>query len=194
MQSIWMGVVLEAIIDRKFPNFLKIIGIGLILIGTILATNLLYEVNTINYKGVVLGLLSAISYTTSFYASSHIAKNSDIVQRSLYLGIGGLIIVILFWNFDLISNFNFKGALLWGSIIAIFGSVIPPLLFTKGVPLAGIGLSSIISAGEIPISIISAAIILNERVNWLQWMGVLVIFIAVIFVNMNSFNQHDKLA
>lgn len=186
MQSIWMSVVLEALLSRTFPNPLKIIGTITILVGTALATNVLVEVASIDWRGIGLGMMAASSYTISLYASSNIETGHKNAVRSQYLISGGLLFVLAYWNYDIITYFTSTSGLLWGALLALFGTIIPPLLFTKGIPLVGIGIGAIIAAVEIPVSILSAHIILDERIAMLQWIGVLVILVSVILVNKSS--------
>ncbi|MEZ2337249.1 EamA family transporter [Mucilaginibacter sp. RCC_168] len=63
--------------------------------------------------------------------------------------------------------------------MALFGTILPPLLFTKGLPKTGIGLGSIVSSVEIPESILFAHFILNESVTPIQWVGVALIIMAL---------------
>jgi drug/metabolite transporter (DMT)-like permease len=55
-----------------------------------------------------------------------------------------------------------------------------------GFPLTGIGLGSIVSALELPVSVTMAYILLNEKVNFLQWLGIVLIIVAIIIMNTNS--------
>lgn len=183
MQSIWMSVALEAIVQRTIPTTLKIIGTITILAGTILATNVLFEVSSTDWRGILLGMLAAGSYTISLYASSNIETESSSSVRSQYLILGGFLFVVSYWNLDIIEHFNTYSGIIWGVLLALFGTIIPPLLFTKGIPLVGIGIGAIIAAVEIPVSILSAHWILDERINLWQWMGVLIILISVVLVN-----------
>ncbi len=183
MQSIWMSVVLESILKKKFPNALKIIGTLTIFAGTILATNILFQETKLDWRGVALGMLAATSYTISLFASSNIETGSSNYIRSQYLILGGFIFTICYWNIDIITYFVSTDVILWGALLALFGTIIPPLLFTKGIPLVGIGMGAIIAAVEIPVSILSAYIILGERISNWQWVGVLIILISVVLVN-----------
>lgn len=183
MQSIWMGVVLEAILQKKVPGTVKILATLTILAGTLLATNIFFESAAINWKGILLGMLAASSYTVSIYASSNIETGTNSIIRSQYFVLGALIFVTAYWNMDIVTYFVAKDAFFWGTILALFGTVIPPLLFTRGIPLVGIGIGAIIAAVEIPVSILSAYLVLGERINLYQWMGVLIILISVVLVN-----------
>ncbi len=73
----------------------------------------------------------------------------------------------------------------WGIILALFGTIIPPLLFNAGFPLTGIGLGSIVSALELPVSVLMAYFLLNEKVILLQWIGIVLIILAIVIMNVN---------
>lgn len=182
MQSIWISLVLEIVIHKKRPNRAKIVGVIIVLIGTLLATNIFDTQLNVSIGGLLLGLGAGASYALSLFASSSIALDVPSHIRSKYLVFGGLILIILFWNVHIIQQMSVS-SLYWGIAIAIFGTILPPLLFTKGIPEVGISLGNILASLEIPVSILSAVIILNESVEMIQWGGILLILFAIILIN-----------
>ena len=92
-------------------------------------------------------------------------------------------VIILFWNFQIIDEFNWIVFLKWGSFLGFFGTILPPVLFNKGMPKVGTGLGSIISALEIPVSVFSAYLLLNENISFLQWLGIAIILVSVVLIN-----------
>ena len=64
-----------------------------------------------------------------------------------------------------------------------FGTIIPPLLMNAGFPHTGLGLGSIVSSLELPVSVLMAFIILHEKVVLLQWTGILLIILAIVIMN-----------
>lgn len=186
MQTVWMGVIAEMIIYKKMPGLRKIISVFIILGGTILATNLLQESVSINWKGFLWGLLAALSYTATMYSSNNIELNSPPLKRSLFMILGGFIVVALIFHSSINADFSFGIFMRWGILLSLFGTILPPLLFTRGMPLTGMGLGAIIASVEIPVSIIVAYIWLKEPVNLLQWIGVILILFAVILMNIRK--------
>lgn len=186
MQTIWMGVVLEFFIARHLINTTKIIGSVVALIGTALAAKVFDGEIVLNLKGVGYGLLAAASYTGVLFATSKIGLEFPVFKRSKYLIYGGLIVIIFFWNTAILDEFNFLVFLKWGSFLGFFGTILPPVLFSKGMPHVGTGLGSIISALEIPISVFSAYLVLNENISFLQWLGIVIILFAVFLINRNT--------
>ena len=185
MQTVWMGVLFEVILERKMLSVQKIIAVIVVLTGTVLAANIFENKIHFNWIGIVLGLLSAASFTTTMITANRLALHISSVQRSLHMLIGGAIVVFIFALFTQTTPFNFDIFLKWGIILALFGTVIPPLLFNVGFPYTGIGLGVIVSALELPVSVLMAYYILNEKVSPIQWLGIVLIILAIVIMNVD---------
>lgn len=189
MQTVWMGVLLEWFLDKKAPSLQKIISVFIVLIGTALAINIFkIDFNDSNNNwplGILFGLLAAASFTTTMFTANRVATAISPTQRSLYMILGGAVIVFTFAIFTQVTPFNFEIFAKWGIIMALFGTIIPPMLLNAGFPLTGIGLGSIVSALELPVSVMMAYTLLNEKVDPLQWFGIALIILAIIIMNVN---------
>lgn len=188
MQSVWIGVLLEWFLDKKAPSKQKIFAVIIVLFGTLLATNLLNSSVEIEWKGLFFGFLAACSFTTTMFTANKIALGVSSAQRSLYMLLGGAIIVAGFALFTQTTPFNMEIFMKWGIILALFGTIIPPMLMNSGFPHIGLGLGSIVSSLELPVSVMMAYFILNETVIVSQWFGVLLIIFAIVIMNIN-FNR-----
>ncbi len=185
MQTVWMGVLLEMLLERKLPSKIKVISVGVVLIGTALATNLLYNKTPLDWRGILWGMLAAASFTTTMFTSNRVALNISTSQRSLYMLMGGAVIVFTFALITQVTPFDFGIFLKWGIILALFGTIIPPMLLNAGFPHTGLGLGSIVSSLELPVSVMMAYVLLNEPVNAVQWLGILLIIAAIVIMNLN---------
>ncbi|WCM43465.1 EamA family transporter [Flavobacterium sp. CBA20B-1] len=202
MQSVWIGVLIEAFIAKKMPTFSKFAAVVFVLLGTVLATNLLNNEIIYDFKGFLFGFLAAISFSITLYSTNSIAKELNAYKRSLFMLLGGGIIVLLFsllsqilpsyLNMQLIASdfialktFDISILYTWGILLSVFGTVLPPILLNKGFPLTGVGLGSIVSAVELPVSVTFAFIFLQEQVLFSQWIGIAIILAAVLLINWN---------
>ncbi len=203
MQTVWIGVLLEWFLEKKAPSKVKTISVIIVLIGTVLATNLLNADVKLNPLGIFFGLLAATSFTTTMFTANRIATEISSAQRSLYMLFGGGIMVLIFalmtqiipnqfpaiadalGVFSTAKDFNFSIFFKWGIILSLFGTIIPPMLLNAGFPLTGIGLGSIVSALELPVSVLMAYFLLNEKVILLQWIGIVLIILAIVIMNVN---------
>ena len=185
MQTVWMGVILEMVLERKIPSTIKIVAVFIVLAGTALATNLIDSDIQLDWRGVVLGLLAAASFTTTMFTANRIAIGISPAQRSLYMLLGGAVIVLFFALSTQVTPFNYDIFYKWGILLALFGTVIPPMLLNAGFPLTGIGLGSIVSSLELPVSVTMAYVLLNESVVGTQWLGITMIIFAIVIMNVN---------
>jgi drug/metabolite transporter (DMT)-like permease len=97
MQSVWMGVILEAVQKKKLPSFEKLFAVALILFGTLLATKMIgAEAVVLDIRGVILGLMTAMSFCWTLYSTSSVASHMNPIVRSKYMLYGGSLVVALF--------------------------------------------------------------------------------------------------
>lgn len=186
MQFVWISVLLELIIYKKKPTKLQWIAVLFVLGGTVLASGFTTtKVNEINLAGIVLGLLAAFCYAIFLMLNGKIGNDYPPLKKSALMITGACILIFVVLPPQFIINGALGGNLLkWGIILAIFGTVIPPICFSAGIPRAGLTLSSILSSVELPVAVLMSSLVLNEQVNFTRWMGVLIILTALIISNL----------
>lgn len=180
-QFTWMGVLLEAVVDRCWPSKEKWLVLLLLLVGTVLASGLVeLESNSFSLLGVLLGLLSALTYALFILFSGKVATSIDAWSRSSIMSVGSVLIVfVVFPPQFLISGVLFEGLFLWTILLAFFGVVIPTVLFSIGVPRIGVGLATILGSAELPVAVLLSSLVLREQVSLVQWIGVIFILLAI---------------
>ena len=184
MQNTWMGILLDYFAFKNPLSLTKILGSILVIFGAFLCSNIYNNVESINLTGILWGILAAISYTVTIYSSAHIAKGIDSLQRSFYLSSGGFAAVMTFVLFaSTKEQFNWEIFNFWGLLLALFGTILPPVLFAYGMPKVGISTGTILGALELPVSVTCAYTLLNEELSLLNLIGVLLILGAVVLVN-----------
>ena len=185
MQTVWMGVLLEWFLDKKLPSTQKIVSVIIVLFGTFLATKL-YKFNIkLDWRGIFWGILAAASFTTTMFTANKVALGISSAQRSLYMLLGGAVIVFAFSAFTQVGSLNFEIFKNYGLFLALFGTIIPPMLLNAGFPKTGLGLGSIVASLELPVSVMMAYLLLNEEVVIWQWLGILLIILAIVIMNIN---------
>ncbi|KXH81436.1 EamA family transporter [Chryseobacterium kwangjuense] len=206
MQSVWFSVVVESIIAKKLPNARKVISVIIVLAGTILATNLINMDIELDWHGIFWGLLAAASYTMTMFTSNTLATHLPVFRKSIIMLCGGAVVVLgflffaqigpmysdglrsLYLNFtdntEHIHSFNYSIFWTYGFVLALFGTIVPPILFNIGFPNAGLGLGSIVSSLELPVSVTMAFVLLGEKVLFIQWVGIILILFAIVLMNL----------
>lgn len=183
MQTVWMGVALEALLTRKAPSGGSVAAVIVVLAGTVLAANLVQTELKPDWRGIAWGLAAAASFTTTMFTANKVALGVSAAQRSLVMLAGGAVIVFTAAVFTQDRPFDFDIFLTYGLMIAVFGTIIPPLLLNAGFPKAGIGPGSIVASLELPVSVTMAWLLLGEHVSLLQWAGIVMILAAIVLLN-----------
>ena len=185
MQTVWMGVLLEWILDKKRPSTQKIISVIIVLFGTFLATKLYEFTIQLDWRGIFWGVLAAASFTTTMFTANKVALGISSSQRSLYMLLGGAVIVFSFSAYTQVGSLNIEIFKNYGLFLALFGTIIPPILLNAGFPKTGLGLGGIVASLELPVSVLMAFLILNEKVVFWQWTGIALIILAIVIMNLN---------
>lgn len=179
-QFIWMGVLFDLVLKRKVPTLSQIMSVLVLVFGTFLAAGIIGNSEIAwSLPGIGYGLLAAFGYTIFIYVNGNTSTTHFMVSAALR-ATGGALFSILFFNpIHGLGGIFTNGLMVYGLPLAIFGMVIPPIFFAWGVPKVGATETSILSGIELPVAVLSATFILHEQVNWLQWVGVLFILLAI---------------
>lgn len=192
MQITWMSILAEWIFYKKKPSSVEFISCIFIIFGTVLAGNLI-DIKSFTFPmiGIVLGITSALLYTLYILFTSKLGNNIPMFEKSAIMTMGSAMMILII-NFKSITTSTHidLGLLQWGTFLAVFGTVIPPICFTWGMPKIGAGLSAVLLTLELPSAIFFAHLVLNEQINFIQIIGVLIMLSAIIF--MNYFKSKQK--
>jgi len=189
MQSVWMGVLAEWMLTKQTPSPKKTLAVLVVIAGTLLATNLIKTDALPDWHGIAWGILAAVSYTVTMFAGNRIAVTLPPVQRSLYMLYGAAVVALVFTAITWPGHFNFEILYTWGIPLSLFGTLLPPLLMNAGFPKIPMGLGSIVSAVELPVSVTMAYIVLHETVSVPQWLGIALILAAIVLMNISHKKQ-----
>jgi drug/metabolite transporter (DMT)-like permease len=191
-QFVWIGSLFEWIFYKKTPTLGKIVSIGILIIGSIFASGIIgVGLGDMTWQGTGWGMLSALTYTTFIFVSSSVEKDTPVVQKSALFTTGGLITVLILSPptglFELPVLLEIAP---YGLYLGLLGVVLPPILFTIGMPHIGPGLGTILTSSELPIAVILSSIILSEHVSMSQWLGVVLILGGIVAGNLKI--SHTK--
>lgn len=180
-QFTWMGIMIEALLQRRPPGREKVLAVILLGLGTVLAAGLLNGgPRSLSPAGVGLGLLSGLAYALVIIVTGRVAPQVSPWYRSALIVTGGAALVLaVFPPTFLFDGAFLQGLWLWGSGNALFGSILPIGLFSLGVPHIGPEAATILGAAELPAAVFLSWAILHESVSPLQWLGVTVILVGI---------------
>lgn len=192
-QFTWIGILLEACSEKRWPKLEKIVAILLLLIGTIFAGKFsLKGIGELEPAGVIYGFLAAVTYALFIFFTGKAAPKLPGLQRSTYLTFGGLLMIFMTGSAQFItSGVIFTG--LWKyALMTGFFAVLPIICFAFSSPKLDSGLTTIVSSAELPASIIAALVILNESFSTGQFFGILLILTGIVISQLSFAPSHNK--
>lgn len=156
------------------------------MIGSIFASGVIAEGSwAMTWQGTIWGMLSALTYTTFIFLSSSVEKDTPVVQKSALFTTGGMITVFILSPLTVLLHLPVLMEIApYGFYLGLLGVVLPPILFTIGMPHIGPGLGTILTSSELPIAVILSSLVLTEHVSMSQWLGVVFILGGIIAGNL----------
>lgn len=180
-QFTWIGMLISCISKRQLPSRIETISLLVLVAGTIPAAGLIdVDLSQIPLQGWLWGLAAAISYSFFLFVNGKATARMPAANRLVVVSFSALMITTIFQSPEIIWNgtlFN-EGLWMYGLALGLFGMIIPVFLFTIAVPKVGLGMSSILSAIELPIAVIVSVILLSETVTPLQIAGIVTIILG----------------
>lgn len=191
MQFTWIALLMEAVFFKKIPSLLQLITTVMILAGTWMGSGLADNgIAGLPVKGLLYAGASAFLYAVYIIANSRVGKSMDAGKKSAVMITGSTLCIFLVNAPQLVTSTHFDtGLLKWALFLSLFGTVIPPLLFAKGIPKVGAGISGVIMTAELPVAVLCSHFILQEPVNGLQWAGVALMLLSMLLLNAHYFRK-----
>jgi drug/metabolite transporter (DMT)-like permease len=193
-QFVWMGVLFDAIVQRKLPSKMTILAVLLVVGGTFFAAGIFEESGTrLNALGVVYGLASAVLYTAFLHLSSKIATDQPTTNRVFFTTVGSFVATIcitpsIFTSLPVTLDF------VWIALpLALIGIVAPIYLIQKAAPKIPVSITTIMASSELPSGIIFGVIFLSDSVSHLEVLGVIVILVGIVLSQMGAVQRRIRL-
>ncbi|MGO1597611.1 MAG: EamA family transporter [Sphingobacterium sp.] len=188
MQYIWIGQIIELLFFKVKPQLSQVLTIVLVLAGTVLATGALeHPISYFPLTGIVYGVLAATAYSVFIIVNGRVGNEYPALQKSALMITGAfLLIFVTLRPWSLLEIGIFMDILPYGMPLAIFGTVLPPLLFAYGMPRTGYSLGAVLSTVELPVAVFMSYLILQESVSGIKWIGVVLILATIVWKNKAS--------
>lgn len=184
MQYLWISVLIDYIVFKQKPSALQVIAVIIIIAGSILAAGLLNAHIEFNLEGYLFGFLAALANCLFLIVSNRVGNQMPALKKSALMITGAcLTTCVIFPPLFIFSTHFADPVYLFGVILALLGTVIPPYLYSVGIPKVGLSVSAILTAVELPVAVCASYFYLKEVITLWQWIGVLVILIAIVISN-----------
>ncbi len=181
-QFTWIGVLIQAVAERRLPEPKMIVAVVILVIGTFLAAGFAGLDGPLDPAGVIFGLLSALLYAIYMFMLGRCEIGMHPLNRSfLILSCALLLLTFLFTPAYFTQGTFATGIWQYGIILGSIGCVLPMCLFAIAAPRISTGATTILSSSELPASIMCAVLILGESVSWIQYVGIALLFIGIAY-------------
>ena len=192
-QFTWMGVLLHAICNRKFPDKTHIIAVAIILVGTVFACDIIdidfsFESNMMGY---IFGLIAAVSYTCFIHLSGNTGKNLAPLQRGFIVAMSSLVPAFVVCPNPLDNSAILEPMLLCGLVAGFVALFVPVILLGIGAKHLGTALCSILTSSELPGAVVLAILFLGEQVSITKLSGIALILIGVCVSQLSQLKKRD---
>jgi drug/metabolite transporter (DMT)-like permease len=193
-QFVWIGSLLEWVLEGKRPSRLKLLSIAILLFGSLLAAGMFTHGGTsFTWNGAFWGFLSSITFSLFVYLSGTVGVSLPPIQRSTLFATGSLILVLFVFPPSTLLHATLSADILFfGFMLGLFGVALPPLLFAIGMPHIGSGLGTILTSAELPVAVLMSFIVLGEAVTLVQWVGVTIILAGILVGNKERTIKHQN--
>ena len=190
MQYLWISVIIDFVIFKNKPTPIQLVTIITIIIGSCLAAGIFNQTIKLNLTGCLFGFLAALMYSLFISTSSNIGNELPKLEKSALMITGACIVTFIIFPPLFFFELSIDDKIYQlGFLLALLGTVLPPFLFSVGIPKIGISLSAILSAAELPVAVTCSYFYLNEFVILNQWIGIVIILFAITLLNLNHLRK-----
>ncbi len=164
-------------IDKEHLSKKTLLAIGIAILGLVLVLGT--SMDTINLFGTACALAAALFYSVYIVLGNRVVKGVPPVMMSGYITLFAtcsmLVVGISGEGISIPGNL-----LVWGGIwgVVLFSTVLAVSCFFRGLQMISSTKASVLSTIEPVVTILFSAILLGERMTWLQLVGGLVVLIG----------------
>lgn len=169
----WMTVVHKTRVRALVwvAAMFAILGVGLVTQA--------WRLESSDVFGVVAGLMSAVTFATYLIYGEFLGRTYKPAQIAAW----GFVFAAVFW-FVVLPIWNFPtdiGATAWRDllIIGVLGTAVPFILGFGALRLATSGVVGVVATAEPAVAAIAAAMLLGQALAPIQWLGVVVVVVAI---------------
>lgn len=179
-QFTWITIVLDSVINKRWPSRMQMLAVLIVLAGTLFAVNI-YAADWIqvSVKGIVLGLASGFCYSLFLFLTGRIQHPMDSFMKSAIMLTAAIIPIYLIYPPHAMLVNGVGSLILWGLLFGILGQVVPTLFFNMGIPRVGSSTAALLGSMELPVGLFGALFIVGETILTVQWLGMLLILIGI---------------
>ena len=173
-------VVLSAILWKEPVTKKKLLALGLTLVGYALVCGIFAGDLTVTLPGILLGLGAGFFYALysifGHYALDHYGSMTVTVWTFLFAGPASL---VLLRPSELAGAFSAPGTWLTAAGLVVFSTVLPYILYTRGLSQVESGKASIMASLEPVVASLAGVLVFDEPMSWFTLAGIVCVLAGV---------------
>ncbi|MBO9608029.1 MAG: DMT family transporter [Paenibacillaceae bacterium] len=179
-QFTWITTAMESIASRRWPNRYQLLGIAVIMAGTLCAVDVFaVDIGRLGWKGALFGFLSAVSYSLFIFCTGRVKTTMHPLLKSVVMMTAALPFVYVLYPPAVFFQADGGELLLWGLLLGTLGQTVPTVTFNVAIPRIGSALAALLGSMELPVAVVGAFLIIGEHVGAVQWLGVALILFGI---------------
>lgn len=189
-QFTWVGVAIQMIATRRPPKLAEVASALIVMGGTLLASGMMSVDLAISYHplGIACGLASAVTCASFMFLTSRVETELPAMQRGLVICCGAAALALVACPTYLIAGTVVAEAP-YGLAQGFFALLLPVVLFGLGGPHLPTGIVSILAASELPAALLLTFLVLGERMDGWQMLGVAIILAGVVVCQLPALRE-----
>jgi drug/metabolite transporter (DMT)-like permease len=192
-QFTWMTILLDSIVNRRWPRGFQMLAVVIVMAGTLFAVNIIaLDWSHISLSGIALGLASGFTYSLFLFLTGRVDDRMDALMKSAIMLTAALIPLYIIYPANFFMVAGGSSLLLWGLLLGVLGQVVPTLFFNIGISRVGSSVAAMLGSLELPVGVVGAWLILGESVLAVQWLGMLLILVGIYVSEMKRVHLENR--
>lgn len=189
-------MLLIAILTRKLPPISNIIAFIITYLGIAMIIGITsdWSVFIKNLLGTSLALIAAISYAFYLTKSQNLILKLGAIKFTVISNTITFVLLLLYYicsGKSVALSIN-QNSLFYIFLIAVFCTVIPFFLLFEGIKRIGVSQTGIISMIGPSITVLSACLLLGEKLNTHQIIGILITIFGILILKLSDGIKSSK--
>lgn len=178
-------IAIESVVERKLPSLSTILALLLVLAGLPLLID--WQAFDVSINGLILGLLSAVSFAIYFYVSQAYVANMSVITGTFWICLGNLIAYTALLLFEGTSLPLYEVETFLPMVgIALVATILPLYFVFKSLNYLSATQASLLSVAEPTVTLLIGYFFLEEMINPLQFFGIFLILASVLLLKQDK--------
>jgi drug/metabolite transporter (DMT)-like permease len=175
--------VINVAVTCRLPAAREIASAALVVVGAVLATDFFDQANAANLHGVPFAVLAAFCFAVSFVLNARLGHAATPAFRSCVCSTVATVevlalAIVVGWPL-LPAGIAPVRVVVWLTSLGVIWQAIPVFLLMSFIGRTGSGLGSILTSSELPVAVISAALILGDHISPSQSVGIVLVLAGI---------------